>query len=267
MNAECASTLLTFSEQDKSPLSIRAKALVFVDPVSRALEQRAQTLAQASQALLIYGQSGTGKELLARHVHRESQRNGLFVSLNCASLSPRYAEAELFGQVRNATSASRAGWVGSANGGSLYIDEVADLPLPLQEKLLQTLQRGELERLGAQQAQPVDVRLIAASSVDLARAVNAGRFSAQLYEYLRDGELQVPALKERRGDILPMAEYFLGIYAQRLGSPARYFSTQAQLLLQQHSWPGNTRELENVVHYSLLVASGEQVESEDLALN
>lgn len=261
------SALLTFAEQDKSPLSIRAKALVFIDPLSRQLEQQAQALASTPQALLIHGQSGTGKELLARHIHRESQRTGLFVSVNCASLSSRYGEAELFGQVRNATSASRAGWLGSANGGSLYLDEIADLPLALQERLLHSLQRGELERVGASHGQAIDVRLIAASSVDLKRAVQAGRFHQGLYEYLADGYLWLPPLQARRGDILPMAEYFLGIYAQRLGASARCFSREAQDLLLAHSWPGNTRELENVVHYALLVAAGEQLEAEDLGFN
>lgn len=258
-------TLLTFAEQDKSPLSIRAKALVFIDPQSRALEQRAQALAGSALPVLIHGQSGTGKELLARHVHRESQRGGLFVPVSCAGLSPRWGEAELFGQARGAGSASRAGWFGSANGGTLYLDEIADLALPLQEKLLHCLQRGELERPGGA-AQPVDVRLIAASSVDLARVVRAGRFDARLHEYLRDGELYVPPLQVRRGDILPLAEYFLGIYAQRLGSHAQSFSLAAQAALEGHAWPGNTRELENVVHFAVLLATGEQVEPDDLGL-
>lgn len=112
----------------------------------------------------------------------------------------------------------------------------------------------------------MDVRLIAASSVDLARVVRAGRFEAQLHEYLRDGELHIPPLQARRGDILPMAEYFLGVYAQRLGSPVTGFSPQAQSALQAHAWAGNTRELENVVHFAVLVAQGERIDAPDLDL-
>lgn len=198
-------------------------------------------------------------------MHRESGRSGLFVAASCAALSPRWGEAELFGQARGAGSASRAGWFGSAHGGTLYLDEIADLPLPLQKTLLQCLQRGEVQRVGGA-AQPADVRLIAASSVDLAQAVRAGRFDVQLHDYLRDGELPIPPLRERRGDILPMAEYFFGVYAQRLGAPVRGFSDQAQRALEAYGWPGNTRELENVVHFALLVAGGEQIERSDLSI-
>jgi len=258
-------TLLTFAEQERSALSIRAKALVFIDPLSRELEARARRLATSALPVLIQGQGGTGKELLARHIHRESQRSGLFVPVSCAALSPRWADGELFGQARGAGSAGRTGWFGSANGGTLYLDEIADLPLPLQEKLLRCLQRGEVERADGV-AQPVDVRLVAASSVDLARAVRAGRFDAHLHEYLRDSELVIPPLAARPGDILPLAEYFLGSYASRLGSAARQFSEAAQARLEGYGWPGNIRELENVVHFAVLVAAGDQVEEDDLGI-
>jgi len=254
--------LLTFPELDKSPLSIRAKALVFVDPRSRQLREELELLAPLALPVLIRGETGTGKELLARQIHRASDRAGLFVSVNCAAISPTYADAELFGYSAGAHSgaaSSRAGWFGSANGGTLYLDEIADLPLAIQAKLLAALENREVTRVGAQQPNPVDVRLVAASSIDLGEAVGAGKFHERLYHSLREGHLELPALRERVGDILPLAEYFVGIYSPRLNLPVPLISEAAQRVLEFHSWPGNTRELENVIHFALLVSSGEEI--------
>ncbi|PSS50155.1 sigma 54-interacting transcriptional regulator [Pseudomonas sp. BBP2017] len=261
--------LLTFPELDKSPLSIRAKALVFVDPRSRQLREELELLAPLALPVLIRGETGTGKELLARQIHRASDRAGLFVSVNCAAISPTYADAELFGYSAGAHSgaaSSRAGWFGSANGGTLYLDEIADLPLAIQVKLLAALESREVIRVGAQQPNPVDVRLVAASSIDLGEAVSAGKFHERLYHYLREGHLELPALRERVGDILPLAEYFVGIYSPRLNLPVALISDAAQRVLELHSWPGNTRELENVIHFALLVSSGEEILPEHLNL-
>ena len=261
--------LLTFPELDKSPLSIRAKALVFVDPRSQQLRQALERLAPQPLPVLIRGETGTGKELLARQIHRASDRGGLFVSVNCAAISPTYADAELFGYSAGShggTASSRAGWFGSANGGTLYLDEIADLPLEIQSKLLAALENREVTRVGAQHAQAVDVRLVAASSIDLAKAVKAGRFNERLYHYLHEGELKLPALRERVGDILPLAEYFVGIYSVRLDRPLPLISEAAQQALEAHAWPGNTRELENVIHFALLVAKGEEILPEHLDL-
>jgi transcriptional regulator with AAA-type ATPase domain len=246
----------------KSPLSIRAKALVFIDPRSRRLRDQVEQLAGQPLPVLIEGETGTGKELLARHIHRASERAGLFVALNCSGLSNKHAQAELFGYVAGAyqgSPSSRAGWFGSANGGTLYLDEIGDLPLPLQAELLTALETGEVLRVGAGQPSPVDVRLLAATSIDLAQAVAAGKFNQRLYLYLNDGRLQLPPLRERVGDILPLAEYFLGIYAQRLSLPLPLIGAAAQQRLESHAWPGNTRELENVIHFALLVSSGEEI--------
>lgn len=262
--------LLTFPDSDKSPLSIRAKALVFVDPRSRQLREELELLAPLALPVLIRGESGTGKELLARQIHRASDRGGLFVSVNCAAISPTYADAELFGYSAGAhsgTASSRAGWFGSANGGTLYLDEIADLPLPIQIKLLAALENREVTRVGAQHPNPVDVRLVAASSIDLAQAVVAGKFHDRLYHYLHEGRLDLPALRERVGDILPLAEYFVGIYSPRLNlAVPPLLSEAAQRVLELHSWPGNTRELENVIHFALLVSSGDEILPEHLNL-
>jgi len=254
--------LLTFPELDKSPLSIRAKALVFVDPRSRQLREELELLAPLALPVLIRGETGTGKELLARQIHRASDRPGLFVSVSCAAISPTYADAELFGYSAGAHSgapSSRAGWFGSANGGTLYLDEIADLPLAIQVKLLAALENREVTRVGAQLPHPVDVRLVAASSIDLGEAVSAGKFHERLYDYLREGHLELPALRERVGDILPLAEYFVGIYSPRLNLAVPLISEAAQRVLELHSWPGNTRELENVIHFALLVSSGDEI--------
>jgi transcriptional regulator with AAA-type ATPase domain len=262
--------LLTFPDGDKSPLSIRAKALVFVDPRSRQLRQELEQLAPRALPVLIRGESGTGKELLARHIHRASDRGGLFVSVNCGAISPTYADAELFGYTAGAYSgsaSSRAGWFGSANGGTLYLDEIGDLPLPIQSKLLEALENHEVTRVGASQPSPVDVRLVAASSIDLAKAVAAGYFNERLFNYLNEGYLELPALRERTGDILSLAEYFVGIYSQRLGRPVPLISEAAQRVLEHYRWPGNTRELENVIHFALLVSRGDQLLPEHLSLS
>lgn len=261
--------LLTFPDAEKSPLSIRAKALVFIDPRSRQLRDQVELLATQPLPLLIEGETGTGKELLARHIHRASERPGLFVALSCSGLSSQHAQAELFGYAAGAyqgSASSRAGWFGSANNGTLYLDEIGDLPLPLQAELLSALETGEVLRVGASQPSPADVRLLAATSIDLAQAVAAGKFNERLYGYLSDGRLDLPPLRERTGDILPMAEYFLGIYAQRLSLPLPAISDAAQQRLEAHNWPGNTRELENVIHFALLVSSGDEILSQHLNL-
>lgn len=261
--------LLTFADADKSPLSIRAKALVFIDPRSRELRDQVEQLATQPLPLLIEGETGTGKELLARHIHRASERPGLFVAISCSGLSPQYAQAELFGYAAGAhhgNSSSRAGWFGSADNGTLYLDEIGDLSPELQEELLSALETGETWRVGAKQPTPADVRLLAATSINLEQAVSAGKFNERLYRYLIDGRITLPPLRERVGDILPLAEYFLGIYAQRLNVPLPEISDEAQRRLELHSWPGNTRELENAIHFALLVSSGPELLSEHLSL-
>lgn len=253
---------LTFPDADRSPLSIRAKALVFFDPRSHRVREELERLAPQGQPVLIEGETGTGKELLARQIHRHSERAGLFVAVSCSALSRNHAEAELFGYApgtHNGPVGSRAGWFGSANGGTLYLDEIADLPLTLQARLLQTLEEREVLRVGAQQPIPHDVRLVTATSVDLDQAVRAGKFLAGLQQYLHDGRLSLPPLRERPGDILPLAEYFIGVYAQRLDLPVPAIGVETQRVLESYPWPGNIRELENVVHFALLVSDKEEI--------
>jgi len=269
IQAPFAQPLLTFPDAEKSPLSIRAKALVFVDPRSRELREQLERVAPKAVPVLIHGETGTGKELLARHIHRASDRAGLFVSVNCGAISPTYADAELFGYAAGAHSgsaSSRAGWFGSANGGTLYLDEIGDLPLPIQVKLLAALENHEVTRVGAGQPSPVDVRLVAATSIDLSKAVAVGKFHERLFRYLHEGVLELPPLRDRPGDIPSLAEYFLGIYSQRLELAVPLISEAALAVLEAHPWPGNTRELENVIHFALLVSGTDEILPEHLNL-
>ncbi|GGJ95762.1 sigma 54-interacting transcriptional regulator [Pseudomonas matsuisoli] len=262
MNASVTPPLVSFAEHDRSPLSIRARALVFIDPTSRALRDWLEALAPLPVPVLIEGETGTGKELLARQLHQGSGRPGLFVPVNCAMLSRKHAEAELFGHAPGASPgapSSRAGWFGSANGGTLYLDEIADLSLPLQARLLKALETREVIRVGAHNPHPVDVRLVAATSIDLTLAVAAGKFDKRLLDYLGEARLPLPPLRERIADILPLAEYLLGLYCARLDWPVPHIGHEAQALLESHAWPGNTRELENCIHFALLVCDGDEI--------
>jgi transcriptional regulator with GAF, ATPase, and Fis domain len=248
-------------------LSVRAKALIFTDPLSQILLEEIERVAPSEAAVLITGETGTGKELVARHLHRESRRRGEFVAVNCGALSQTLAEAELFGhQAGSFTGATetRPGYFEAANGGTLFLDEVGDLPLPLQVKLLRVLQEKEVVRVGARKPIPLDVRLLAATNLDLEQAVAAGRFRLDLYYRLNVVQLQVPPLATRPGDILPLAEHFLRMYSDRLQARIPLLIPETRRALLQYSWPGNIRELENVIHAALLTARDGVIRPENL---
>lgn len=250
--------LLIVPADQQSALTIRAKALAFADPRSRELLEHLDERAPQPNPVVLVGEWGTGRELLARRLHERSSRTGLFSSLNCAALSRRHGAAELFGYVPRAyagTSGSRVGWFGTAHGGSLYLDEIADLPGALQDDLVEVLRDGSILRLGSSVRTPVDVRLIAGSSVDLERAVEAGNFSARLWALLAPGLVPVPPLRERPADLLPLARHFLQQHADRLDRTAPELTAQDETALLAYPWPGNVRELEQVLHTALLTAS------------
>jgi aliphatic sulfonates family ABC transporter substrate-binding protein len=262
--------VLTLPNANSLALSVRAKALVFEDPRSRALLERIQKVAPSEATVLITGETGTGKEIVARHVHELSRRPGKpFVAVNCGAFSENLAEAELFGHERGAftgAQGAKAGWFEAADGGTLFLDEIGDLSLPLQVKLLRVLQEGEVVRIGSRQPIPIDVRLIAATNVDLRQAMAAGHFREDLFYRLNVSMLQLPALRERPGDILPLAEHFLEVYRRRLGVELPRLTERAALRLVEHPWPGNIRELENAVHHALLVCKNGLVSLDDLGL-
>ncbi len=212
-------------------------------------------MAKSDVTVLVTGETGTGKELVARHLHRESGRRGEFVAVNCGALSPTLAEAELFGHQAGAftgATETRAGWFEAANGGTLFLDEVGDLPLALQVKLLRVLQEREVVRVGSRKPIPLNVRLVAATNLDLPEAVAAGRFRTDLYYRLNVVTLDVPRLADRPGDVLPLAEHFLQMYSNRLQARIPALAPETEAALLRHNWPGNIRELENVIHYAML---------------
>jgi aliphatic sulfonates family ABC transporter substrate-binding protein len=263
-------TLLSIDDPRAHSLSVRAKALVFDDPKSRDVLERLEQIAPSDATVLIMGETGTGKEIVARHIHRLSaRRQQRFVAVNCGALTDSLIESELFGHEKGAftgATSSKAGWFEAANGGTLFLDEIGDLPLSLQVKLLRVLQEGEVVRVGARQPIRVDVRLLVATNVLLTEAVAAGRFREDLFYRLNVAALNLPPLRERTCDILPLARHFIEFYRQRLGLGAISLSQPAEQQLLSHSWPGNIRELENALHHALLVCRGAQILPADLRL-
>ncbi len=250
--------------------SVRATVLVFNDPRSRELLERIERLAPSEANALVIGETGTGKELVARHIHALSGRNGgPFVAVNCGAFAESLVESELFGHEKGAFTGalqSKAGWFEAANGGTLFLDEIGDLPPSIQVKLLRVLQEREVVRLGSRRPIPIDVRLVAATNVDLADAVVAGHFREDLFYRLHVATIQLPPLRERRGDILPLAEYFIVEHCRRLGYTSASLSPEAERKLLGHSWAGNIRELENAIHHALLVCRNRLIQPADLHL-
>jgi len=252
-------------------LSVRAKALVFNDPKSLELLRRVEQVARSQVTVLVQGETGTGKEIVARHVHALSPRaERPFIAVNCGALSDSLVESELFGHERGAFTGAadaRAGWFETAHGGTLFLDEVGDLSLSAQVKLLRVLQEGEIVRLGSRRTIQVDVRVIAATNVELENAVATGRFRQDLYYRLHVASLALPPLRERPDDVLPLAEHFIEQYSTRLGvGPVKLHSEAAKGLLR-HSWPGNIRELENVIHHALVVCQDREISLADLGFS
>ena len=266
-----ASRLLTLPNPRNLTTSIRATAQVFQDPRSVALLERIHLIAPSDANVLIMGETGTGNELIARHVHDLSRRSGRpFVAVNCGAFSESLVESELFGHEKGSFTgafSSKAGWFEAANGGTLFLDEIGDLPLSIQVKLLRVLQEHEVVRLGSRKSIPIDVRVVAATNVRLQDAVAAGHFREDLFYRLHVVHLALPTLRERPGDILPLARHFIDEYRRRLGYGAVELSPEADRKLLAHGWPGNIRELENVIHHALLICRHEVLGVDDLHLS
>jgi len=219
--------------------------------------------------VLVTGESGTGKELVARAVHRSSPRgSGPFIAVNCGAIPENLLESELFGHARGAFTGAHAnhkGYVASADGGTLFLDEIAELPLTLQVKLLRFLQTKEYTPVGDGRAHRSDVRIVAATNVDLESAVREGRMREDLYYRLNVIQVTLPPLRDRGGDVRLLAEHFLERARHNLGrTDVTGFSDAAMRVLEQYSWPGNVRELENAVERALLLCRGTSVEPRDL---
>jgi two-component system response regulator FlrC len=238
-------------------------ALVVRDPVMTATVRRAEQVAKSEASVLISGESGTGKEILARHLHRRSRRSaGPFIALNCAAIPENLLESELFGHEKGAFSGAAARRIGkfeAANGGTLLLDEVSEMDVRLQAKLLRAVQEREIDRLGGATPVKVDVRILATTNRDLLDDVRRGTFREDLYFRLNVVSLRIPSLRERPGDIAPLADHFARKYAEVNGLPFRPLSPDALLRLTAHGWRGNVRELENAIHRAVLLASGSEI--------
>ncbi|MEO6102886.1 MAG: nitrogen regulation protein NR(I), partial [Pseudoxanthomonas sp.] len=237
-------------------------------PPMRALFRAIGRLAQAPLSVLVTGETGTGKELVAHALHRESPRaRKPFIALNTAAIPAELLESELFGHEAGAFTGAQRRHVGrfeQADGGTLFLAEIGDMPLPLQTRLLRVLAEGEFFRVGGRELIRVDVRVIAATHQDLETLVAEGRFRADLLHRLDVVRLQLPPLRERRGDVAQLAENFLAIASRKLGAPAKRFAATALEGLRAHDWPGNVRELENVCWRLAAMAPGETITAFDL---
>jgi sigma-54-specific transcriptional regulator len=245
------------------------KSPIACDARSEHVQRQLQRLAPTEASVLIVGETGTGKELAARYIHENSRRQGPFIAINCAALSEHLVEAELFGHEVGAFTGAqqaRAGWFEAANGGTLFLDEVGDMPAHLQVKLLRVLQERQVVRLGSRKPISVNVRLIAATNVELEAAVEARQFRRDLYYRLNVASVRLPPLRERKGDILPLARHFLDTYRRESGFEQVRLSSDSEAALLAHDWPGNIRELENVIHYGLIMSVSGVLEAQDLRL-
>ncbi len=218
----------------------------------------ARLVAPRQTTVLITGETGTGKELVARGIHQISLRaKNAFVVVNCAAIPEQLLEAELFGHARGAFTGavqSRLGRIHAAQGGTLFLDEVGELPLGMQAKLLRFLQDGEVQRLGSPDVFRVDVRVISATNINLQRSVQEKLFRQDLYYRLAVFPLELPPLRQRNEDIVPLAEHFLDTLAEQSGVPAKILSPSAAAVLRQYGWPGNVRELQHAIERAFILA-------------
>lgn len=224
----------------------------------KQLKELIECVARTDATVLVTGETGTGKELIAQAIHQNSLRKDKpFIKVNCAAVSESLIESEFFGHEKGAftgATTSRTGRFELADGGTILLDEISEVSMALQAKLLRVLQEKELERVGGSKTIPVDVRIIATTNRDLKKSIEAGEFRQDLYYRLNVFPVRSPALRERRGDVAQIARYFLGLYGRKHGRKLKDFSKQALTLLERHSWPGNVRELQNVVERSVILS-------------
>ena len=247
-----------------------AQRFVADSPAMRPVVEMIERVGPSAANVLITGENGSGKGLVALQLHAASDRASRpMVTVNAGSLADSVFESELFGHVAGAFTDAREDRVGRfelADGGTLFLDEIGNVPLAQQAKLLRVVETGELERVGSSKTRKVDVRLLSATNADLAAEVAAGRFRRDLYFRLNTVEVHVPSLAERPEDIRPLAAHFLAVHSSAHGKAVSRFSARALSMLERHAWPGNVRELSHAVERAVLMTSGSQIEAEDLGL-
>lgn len=262
--------LLAHINKYELPAADDGAGVVANDPASRELFAIAQRVAQTDATVLLTGESGVGKEVVARFIHRHSARQaGPFVAINCAAIPDSLLEATLFGYEKGAFTGAQqaqAGKFEQAQDGTLLLDEVTEMPMGLQAKLLRVLQEREVERVGGKKPVPLNIRIVATSNRDMAEAVAKGVFREDLYYRLNVFPIAIPALRQRPEDIVPIARHFVAEHGGRFGRTGMRLSSAAEAQLRAHTWPGNIRELENVIQRTLIMASGPVIEPEALNL-
>jgi DNA-binding NtrC family response regulator len=243
---------------------------LFRDPAMQRVVKMAEQVAASEASILITGESGTGKEVIARFVHSRSKRSAKpFLSVNCAASPEALLESELFGHEKGAFTgaiARRVGKFEEASGGTLLLDEISEMDVRLQAKLLRAIQERVIDRVGGTKPVPVDIRILATSNRNLTEAVREGSFREDLLFRLNVVNLKLPALRERPGDIVALADHFVAKYAKANGLPKRELSDDARTALLQAPWPGNVRELENTLHRAVLLATGTMIGAEAIVL-
>ena len=244
--------------------------VIYSDPAMAAVLRMADQIAPSEASILITGESGTGKEVMARYVHRKSKRADMpFISVNCAAIPENLLESELFGHEKGAFTgaiARRIGKFEEANGGTILLDEISEMDVRLQAKLLRALQEREIDRVGGGKPVKVNIRVIATSNVDMLQAVQNGTFREDLLYRLNVVNLSIPPLRARPADILALAKYFVEKYAKANGLPSKPIAEASRRLLQAHPWRGNVRELENTIHRALLLSQKSEIEPEAIVL-
>jgi two-component system, response regulator FlrC len=239
------------------------RELIYRDEMMAHVVKLAQQIAPSDASVLITGESGTGKEVIARYVHSRSNRaKAPFISVNCAAIPENLLESELFGHEKGAFTgavARRIGKFEEASGGTLLLDEISEMDVRLQAKLLRAIQERVIDRVGGTRPVPVDIRIIATSNRNLVEAVRAGTFREDLLFRLNVVNLKIPALRERPADIIELALHFIKKYADANGVPVRPLSAEARRALVLNRWPGNVRELENTLHRAVLLATGDEI--------
>jgi two-component system, response regulator FlrC len=261
--AQLIAAVLAAVSDDNRPMVVR-------DASMRAVIALADQVAPSDASILITGESGVGKEVIARYLHQKSRRaNRPFISVNCAAIPENLLESELFGHEKGAFTGALARRIGKfeeANGGTLLLDEISEMDARLQAKLLRALQEREIDRVGGAKPVKVDIRILATSNRDLAQAVKEGTFREDLLYRLNVVNLRLPPLRERPGDVVALAEFFVKKYAAANGMPARAISAEAKRRLVQHRWPGNVRELENAMHRAVLLSVGAEIDETAIRL-